>query len=79
MNDEQNSAPNNTSIRRCSIILISIFNIVVFICGMVLFTINCFFMTASSYSPIATYIAVIMLIVPTLYYLGLLIKTAKQK
>lgn len=78
MNSEQKSSQDNKNIHCCSQILIGIFNIIVFICGTVLLAIN-FFFSNDCFNPYITYIALIMLIVPTLYYLLLLIKNAKQK
>lgn len=78
MNTEHISNQGNKSIYCCSHILIGIFNIVVFICGTFLLTINLFF-SGDNFSMYITYIALIMLIVPTLYYLFLLIKSAKWK
>ena len=78
MNTEQKSNQDNKSIYHCSHLLIGIFNIIVFICGTVLLTINQFF-SGDNFSACITYIALIMLIVPTLYYLFLLIRNSKQK
>ena len=51
---------------------IGIFGILVFLCGFGLFILNCFFRDAASYWPVATYIAVAMMIVPSIYFLVLL-------
>ena len=52
---------------------IGIFCILVFLCGFGLFILNCFFRDAASYWPVATYIAVAMMIVPSIYFLFLLV------
>ncbi len=78
MNTEYISSQDNKSIYDYSHILIGIFNIVAFICGTFLLTINLFF-SGDNFNILITYIALIMLIVPTIYYLFLLIKNVKRK
>ena len=57
---------------------IGIFNILAFLCGVGLFILNCFFMDAASYLPAATYIAAVMMIVPSIYFLALLVLQLKK-
>lgn len=52
---------------------IGIFGILVFLCGFGLFILNCFFRDAASYWPVATYVAAAMMIVPSIYFLVLLV------
>ena len=58
-------------------LLIGIFNIVVFVCGTFLLAMN-FFFSGESFNVYVTYIALIMLSVPSLYYLVLSIKNRKK-
>ena len=58
-------------------LLIGIFNIVVFICGTFLLSMN-FFFSGENFNVYVTYIALIMLAAPSLYYLVLSIKNRKK-
>ena len=58
-------------------LLIGIFNIVVFVCGTFLLAMN-FFFSGENFNEFITYIALIMLAVPSIYYLVLLIKNHKK-
>lgn len=58
-------------------LLIGIFNIVVFICGTFLLAMN-FFFSGENSNVYITYIALIMLAAPSLYYLVLSIKNRKK-
>lgn len=58
-------------------LLIGIFNIVVFVCGTFLLAMN-FLFSGENFNEFITYIALIMLAVPSLYYLVLLIKSRKK-
>jgi hypothetical protein len=58
-------------------LLIGIFNIVVFICGTFLLAMN-FFFSGENFNVYVTYIALIMLAAPSLYYLVLSIKNRKK-
>ena len=53
--------------------LIGIFGILVFLCGFGMFILNCFFRNADSYWPFATYIATVMMIVPSIYFIVLFV------
>ena len=59
------------------VLLIGIFNIVVFVCGTFLLAMN-FFFSGENFNEFVTYIALIMLAVPSFYYLVLLIKNRKK-
>ena len=58
-------------------LLIGIFNIVVFVCGTFLLAMN-FFFSGDNFSSAITYIALVMLAAPSIYYLVLLIKNRKK-
>ena len=58
-------------------IIFGIFNIVVFVCGTFLLAMN-FFFSGENFNEFVTYIALIMLAAPSLYYLVLLIKNRKK-
>ena len=58
-------------------LLIGIFNIVVFACGTFLLAMN-FFFSGENFNAYVTYIALIMLAAPSLYFLVLLIKNHKK-
>ena len=57
-------------------ILVGIFNIVMFICGTALFAINYF--NDLLYEPFITYIALVMWIVPIIYFTAILIKNKNE-
>lgn len=59
-------------------VLIGIFNIVVFVCGTFLLAMN-FFFSGDNFAASITYIALVMLLVPSIYYLCLLIKQTKKR
>jgi hypothetical protein len=59
-------------------LLIGVFNIVVFACGTFLLAMN-FFFSGDNFTASITYIALFMLLVPSIYYLCLLIKQAKKR
>lgn len=58
-------------------ILVGIFNIVMFICGTVIFALNSF--NGLIYEPACTYIAFIMWIAPVVYFAAVLIKSKNTK
>ena len=58
-------------------LLIGIFNIVVFVCGTFLLAMN-FFFSGDDFSTAITNIALVMLALPSIYYLVLLIKNRKK-
>ena len=58
-------------------IMVGIFNIVMFICGTVLFTFNNF-INMLVYEPYVTYIALAMWIVPIIYFAVSLIKNKNK-
>lgn len=58
-------------------IMAGIFNIVMFICGTVIFALNSF--NGLTYEPAYTYIAFVMWIVPVVYFAAILIKSKNTK
>lgn len=78
MNTEQNASREDKSTYRCSLILLSIFNTIVFLCGTVLLAMN-FFCSGNRFEPCVTLLALAMLLVPVCFHLFLLIRCVKQK
>lgn len=78
MDTEKRPIQNNHKTDLCVQILIGIFNIIVFICGVVLLIVN-FYSPSKEFIEEVAYVAIIMQIIPSVYYLILLIKHLVKK